>query len=127
MSYLGGDGADFGSGWRPTRAGTPTPWAKPLTAASFPLEPGHLPSIVGDEDFWIAKVATTADLSLTKTASPTTGTVGQPLTYTLKASNAGPLAATNVTIADVLQTGADFVSANASQAPPVRLSPHRGL
>ncbi len=43
-----------------------------------------------------------ADLSMTKTASPNPVVVGQPLTYTLTASNLGPSAAVNVVITDAL-------------------------
>jgi uncharacterized repeat protein (TIGR01451 family) len=51
-----------------------------------------------------------ADLSLTK--SPTTGPfyVGQPLTYTLTATNSGPTNAETVTLTDTLPVELDFVS-----------------
>jgi uncharacterized repeat protein (TIGR01451 family) len=55
--------------------------------------------------------ASSADVTLTKTAFPIPGTVGQPLTYTLSASNAGPDAAANVVVTDPLPAGVTFTSA----------------
>ncbi len=46
-----------------------------------------------------------ADLSITKTASPSPATVGQPLTYTVTAKNAGPSTAVNAVITDILAAG----------------------
>lgn len=54
---------------------------------------------------------TTANLSVTKTASPATAVAGENLTYTLQASNAGPGTAPNVQVTDVLPAGLTFVSA----------------
>src|SRR5207244_3501422 len=84
------------------------------TPATFPLKIGPSLAQNGMLDTWIAKVGTAADVSITKTAAPATGTVGQPLTFTLTVTNAGPIPASGVTATDVLQAGADFVSANAS-------------
>ncbi|MCX7719275.1 MAG: DUF11 domain-containing protein, partial [Candidatus Sumerlaeaceae bacterium] len=53
-----------------------------------------------------------ADLSITKTASTNRIFVGQPLTYTITVSNAGPSPATNVTMTDILPPSALFVSAS---------------
>jgi len=61
-----------------------------------------------------ASWAQSADVSLTKTA-PATVTSGQNMTYTLTLSNAGPDAAANVTVTDVLPAGETFVSATPSQ------------
>lgn len=55
-----------------------------------------------------------ADLSISKSASPSPATLGQPLTYTLSVSNAGPDAAA-ATVSDTLPAGVDLVSANASE------------
>lgn len=46
--------------------------------------------------------ATSANLSITKSASPNSVIVGELLTYTLTVNNAGPNAATNVTVSDTL-------------------------
>jgi uncharacterized repeat protein (TIGR01451 family) len=56
-----------------------------------------------------------ADLSITNTASPNPGQAGVNLTYRLIATNHGPTTATNVTITDTLPPGAAFVSATATQ------------
>ncbi len=56
-----------------------------------------------------------ADLSVTKTASPNPGQVGVPLSYRIIATNNGPAVATNVTVADTLPSGVAFVSATTTQ------------
>ena len=56
-----------------------------------------------------------AELALTKTASPNPGQVGVPLSYRIVATNNGPATATNVTIADPLPAGVAFVSAATTQ------------
>jgi uncharacterized repeat protein (TIGR01451 family) len=62
-----------------------------------------------------------ADLSLTKADSPDPVSVGQSFTYTLTASNAGPVAqATGVTVEDTVPAGVTFQSANASQGSCVQ-------
>lgn len=53
-----------------------------------------------------------ADLSITKTASPTTAQTNQNFTYTLTATNNGPDTATTVAISDPLPSGVAFVSAD---------------
>jgi uncharacterized repeat protein (TIGR01451 family) len=55
-----------------------------------------------------------ADLSLTKAASPDPAVLGKPLTYTLRAHNAGPTRADAVRVVDPLPTGVDLVSATAT-------------
>ncbi|WP_460841362.1 DUF7507 domain-containing protein [Nocardioides marmoraquaticus] len=59
-------------------------------------------------------VATLADLSLTKTATPDPARAGGTLTYTLTAGNAGPTAATDVQVVDTLPEGVSLVSATTS-------------
>jgi len=56
-----------------------------------------------------------ADLSVTKTASPNPGQVGVPLSYRIIATNNGPAVATNVSVADTLPAGVTFVSATTTQ------------
>lgn len=56
-----------------------------------------------------------ADLSLTKTASPNPGQVGVPLSYRIIATNNGPAVATNVSVTDTLTAGLTFVSATTTQ------------
>lgn len=56
-----------------------------------------------------------ADLALTKTASPNPGQANVSLSYRLTATNNGPGIATNVRIIDTLPGGVAFVSATATQ------------
>jgi N-acetylglucosamine-6-sulfatase len=56
-----------------------------------------------------------ADLSLSKADSPDPAFIGEDLTYTLTASNAGPDQAEGVTVTDPLPAGVTNVSATASQ------------
>lgn len=58
---------------------------------------------------------TPADLSLTKIANTSSPQLGQNVTFTVTVSNAGPNAATNVSVADVLPAGLTFVSSTPSQ------------
>ncbi len=54
--------------------------------------------------------ATDADLSVTKSVDDTTPDAGQTIEYTLSAHNAGPAAATNITVLDVLPSDLTYVS-----------------
>ena len=56
-----------------------------------------------------------ADLALTKTVSNPTPNVGDPVTFTVTVTNAGPDPATAVQITDVLPAGLSFMSATPSQ------------
>lgn len=58
---------------------------------------------------------TSANLSISKTASPNPGVAGSPLTYRLIVSNSGPASATNVGVTDNLPAGVTFGSATATQ------------
>jgi uncharacterized repeat protein (TIGR01451 family) len=65
-----------------------------------------------------ANVTTTpqqADLAVAKSVSDATPNVGDTITYTVTVSNAGPDAATNVQVTDLLPAGLTFVSATPSQ------------
>jgi uncharacterized repeat protein (TIGR01451 family) len=59
--------------------------------------------------------ATSADLSVTKTAAPDPVNVGDTLTYTLTVRNAGPSAAADVGLTDALDATTTFVSATPTQ------------
>jgi uncharacterized repeat protein (TIGR01451 family) len=56
-----------------------------------------------------------ADLAITKTAAAGPYVSGASLQYTITVSNAGPQAATNVVVTDVLPAGTAFVSATPTQ------------
>lgn len=60
-------------------------------------------------------VTTTADLSITKTPQPGPIGTSSPLTYTIVVSNAGPGAAANVVVTDILPAGTTFTSATPTQ------------
>jgi uncharacterized repeat protein (TIGR01451 family) len=62
-------------------------------------------------------VATAADLSVAVTDAPDPVTVGGNLTYTITVTNAGPAAATGVTLTDTLPAGVTFVSATGGVTP----------
>jgi uncharacterized repeat protein (TIGR01451 family) len=56
-----------------------------------------------------------ADLAIGKTVSNAQPSFGDTITFTVTASNNGPDAATNVTVADLLPAGLSFVSSTPSQ------------
>ncbi len=76
--------------------------------------PGN--SVAGEDD--IASVTVSpqlVDVSLTKTVNLATPNVGQNVTFTVTATNAGPDTATGVIVRDVLPAGTTLVSATATQ------------
>jgi uncharacterized repeat protein (TIGR01451 family) len=93
--------------------------ASPPTAASdflSDLQADVMSSRAGAAAFaagprtWVA-----SDLQLTIAASPDPATVARDLTYSMVVTNLGPEPATNVTLTDILPTGAAFVSATSTQ------------
>ncbi len=58
----------------------------------------------------IVSAATSADLVLTKTATPNPVTAGQKVTYTVTVVNNGPSAASTVSMTDATPTGTTFTS-----------------
>ena len=83
----------------------------------FPTASPLQPTIggFGFKDAFVAKVATSADLFISKVDSPDPVIVGNNLTYTITVTNNGPLDATGVTLNDTLPAGVTFVSAPATQ------------
>ena len=82
----------------------PAQLAAPASVASATPDP-NLANNTADP---IITITPTADLSLTKSASPQPGVPGTDETFTLKASNAGPDTAENVTVSDPLPDGLTF-------------------
>jgi len=63
-----------------------------------------------ESDTATTTVATSADLSVTKTDSPDPVTAGNNLTYTITVDNAGPSNAASVSLSDTLPASTTFVS-----------------
>src|SRR5262249_9864426 len=55
-------------------------------------------------ELWVLDLVSTAFLSLTKTDGASQAIAGQPVTYVIQASNAGPDAALGASVVDVLPT-----------------------
>ena len=86
--------------------------------SSEPIDVDSTPNNGNDQEDDYASVTITptiADLSLTQTANLTAPNVGQNVIYTLVVENAGPDAASNVVVRDLLPAGMDFVNATPSQ------------
>jgi len=101
---------------------TSTPAASNPAALVTKLHIGLAPSAIVISPFG----ALTADLALTITASPTTVSVGTPVTYTITITNNGPSAATGVTMTDALPPELTFVSATPSQGAACALNTPSG-
>ena len=93
------------------------------SSSDFPGTSALQPGFGGNVDAFVLKVvdaqmppsSTTADLSVSMTASTSTIQPGQSITYTVKVSNAGPNAAANVMLGDSLPDNTSLVSAMPSQ------------
>ncbi len=90
-----------GTARSPTRRSSPTCAA--TIGDQFTYVPNETPT----------PVASVADLSLTKTASPDPGLAGGTVTSTLTVQNAGPSAAADVVVTDELPDGVTFVERHA--------------
>ncbi|MEN0013574.1 MAG: isopeptide-forming domain-containing fimbrial protein, partial [Solirubrobacteraceae bacterium] len=76
---------------------------------------GNEVNLTNDTDSRSVTFQRSADLALTKTVGAATGKVGDTLTYTLTAKNAGPSNTTGVFVSDTLPSGLQFVSSNTTQ------------
>jgi uncharacterized repeat protein (TIGR01451 family) len=92
----------------PTAAGTITNVAT-ITSALGDIELNS----EDNSDSVDTTVTPVTDLTVEKSASPTTVAVGQSLTYTIAVTNGGPSGATGVTATDTLPGSVTFVSASA--------------
>ncbi|MCR9296254.1 MAG: DUF11 domain-containing protein, partial [bacterium] len=88
-------------------------------SASDQFDPNSTPgngNQPGENDQAIVAFVTEAiDLSLTKTADPTTVVVGNNVTFTVTIGNSGPSTATGVVVEDRLPSGVTFATATPSQ------------
>jgi uncharacterized repeat protein (TIGR01451 family) len=123
-SYLGGSGSDQGNGIAldPSGDGYVTGSTSSTSAPSpntpFPTTLGAFQTTYGGgtTDAFVARIVAigkTADLSITKTG-PASVNAADQFAYTLSVSNAGPDAASAVTVSDPLPPGVSFVSAAGS-------------
>lgn len=60
------------------------------------------PNPANNEDTWLIPIGASADLSLTKTAAVGAVEAGNPISYTITIANAGPSAAQNTVVSDVI-------------------------
>lgn len=107
----------------------------PVLGNRFPLIQGAtlgkftstvLPPLVDPNTFWIVDyeadnvaiqvVSTTANLTLTKTATSSSVAVGQVLVYRIQVTNLGPNSTDNVIVSDTLPVGVEFVPEESTQA-----------
>jgi uncharacterized repeat protein (TIGR01451 family) len=117
-SYLGGTGADQGLGIALDAAGdgyvTGSTSSTDFKTTLGGFQPGPSQTVSGGTpDAFVVRIsdlAKTADLSIAKTGPSLVG-AGAQFTYTLSVKNAGPNAASNVTVSDTLPTGVTLVSA----------------
>ncbi|MCD2491567.1 DUF11 domain-containing protein [Lacrimispora sp. NSJ-141] len=82
-----------------------------LTNSAFVSSSTPDPDLSNNDDSVITNVTASADLSVVKTASPDPAVPGQTLTYTVTIGNAGPSAASDVSLADSLPaalTGGEY-------------------
>jgi uncharacterized repeat protein (TIGR01451 family) len=95
-----------------------------VTGLTFGRSPTAPDAPVGDflyteadatRSFTLDLVPNVADLAVTKSDSPDPVHVGQNLTYTVRVSNAGPQAATGVSLNDTVPKNAGFGSVTSSQ------------
>lgn len=92
------------AGVAPGRAPGPLGYTGSAVSTTTDPAPGNNTATAG------VTVQAAADLSLTKTANPTTIVFGTPVTYTLTVANAGPSTATGVQLSDPLPAGLTFES-----------------
>lgn len=65
---------------------------------------------------------TSADLIVTKSASPNPAVPGANLTYSIRVQNCGPAIAVNVSVSDPIPAGTTFVSASQTSGPAFTLA-----
>ena len=76
------------------------------------------PDLANNSSSASTTVAASADVAITKSASPSSFLAGQPASYTLTATNNGPSDAQSVVVTDTLPSGLTFSGAVPSQGSP---------
>jgi uncharacterized repeat protein (TIGR01451 family) len=114
-SYLGGSGIDQGNGIALDASGNGYVTGS-TSSTPFPTTPGGFQTTYGGgtTDAFVVRIVDitkTADLSITKSGPASVNTSSQ-FSYTLSVSNAGPSAASMVSVKDTLPAGLTFVSAS---------------
>jgi uncharacterized repeat protein (TIGR01451 family) len=89
-------------------------FAQDSSATCADVRPGHACGVMVDNVVVQSVVAAQADLSLTKTATPTDVVNGDPVTYTIAVHNNGPSAAQAVTVTDLVPASLMAVSGTIS-------------
>ncbi|HTZ95087.1 MAG TPA: SBBP repeat-containing protein [Terriglobales bacterium] len=115
LTYLGGSGADYGTGIAVDPQGASYVAGETQSPApSFPLAAPFQSMLDGSSDAFLSKLGPILSLGVTVTAAPTPVGVGNQATFTYTITNNGD-ATNNVTFTDFLPpTGASFVSATSS-------------
>ncbi|MBI3648216.1 MAG: DUF11 domain-containing protein, partial [Actinobacteria bacterium] len=83
------------------------------------------PDTSNNHDTASVTVNRSADLKVTKTASPSPATAGTDETYTITVKNQGPSDNAGYTLKDVLPAGTSFVSASAGRPGHLQQPRHR--
>ena len=96
-------------------SGTPTGtnMVDTVTASATNMVPG-ITTNVASAQVTVAS-ANSADVAITKSASPNPALQGTTITYTLTVTNNGPFSATNVTVSDPLPSAVTYLSSSTSQ------------
>ena len=118
FTYLGGTGADYGTGIAVDLQGSS--YVAGETASSnfllfaVPQNPAFQPSLHGNSDAFLSKLGPLLSLTLTGNSSPPVVGVGNPVSFEYTVTNSGD-AATNIIFTDALpSSGASFTSATVS-------------
>jgi uncharacterized repeat protein (TIGR01451 family) len=95
--------------------GSGTKAAAAAKAAALALLPANTTQCLSNTELGqVTNFAVSTDLSITKNTSSANAFGGNPITYTLAVSNAGPSPANTVSVTDTLPAGSTFVSATGS-------------
>jgi uncharacterized repeat protein (TIGR01451 family) len=120
-TFLGGDNADLAYGVAVDASGS-VYVAGYTEYGDFPISSPLQDEVLGVTDIFAAKYSDSADVSVAIAEGADPVPTNGPLTYTITVSNAGPDAASGVTLTNPTPAGTTFAAASASQgtvsAPP---------